>query len=604
MRFAAPRTPSPKPRKHISSRWRERSKSTYGIHSDSEDDEDSSQSGGFLSTEDDSEDERQEDYSESDEYEYVSSADERESKASSPAARPSRILASPAQIRQIEEAVAAIRLHTRHHDPYEDWERQTRVEAFKAARKERQDIRSQFASTLSQSHLASSSHRASLQSAEQAKVHQHLESMRMRLKADEDRMREAWKVMNQKTWERIEGVIKVEEDKVRQKVEEERRKEEERKRVEEEKRRKEEEQRKAEEEKKRKEQEEKERKEREEREQEEARQREEAESTKRREEQEALEKLQSQVKTITGFESARVDWVYARTSLKQLKEGPLKKLKSNAEMKKVWSKYRRMITPKIGQVTNDAPTVNRITQELTSVVLPNPPHPATLYNGLLSSLSKAILFQAETEVTASPPSAIPLAQITARLLRTLPNFPQVFYARILHRSGGWFIPYPTPATDVDGTPWGDDVQKRKALGLRNGGTESSGEMMTRVAGIMRVYWEVVKVGLGDGQSSGPVDSRFEVGRLWVWFARITGEMNMLKEPIAAELISVALSILGTQGKMIYGRQWVKMLELIYSGVTQGINPGSAQPSTIGGPTAEGKAAKVRVQLEIERIMNA
>lgn len=37
---------------------------------------------------------------------------------------------SPEEIRQLEETIASIRLRTRHHDPYEEWEKQTRKEAF------------------------------------------------------------------------------------------------------------------------------------------------------------------------------------------------------------------------------------------------------------------------------------------------------------------------------------------------------------------------------------------------------------------------------------------------------------------------------------------
>ena len=36
---------------------------------------------------------------------------------------------SPAERRHVEETVAAIRLRTRHHDPFEEWEKQTRKDA-------------------------------------------------------------------------------------------------------------------------------------------------------------------------------------------------------------------------------------------------------------------------------------------------------------------------------------------------------------------------------------------------------------------------------------------------------------------------------------------
>jgi nucleoporin GLE1 len=69
------------------------------------------------------------------------------------------------------------------------------------------------------------------------------------------------------------------------------------------------------------------------------------------------------------------------------------------------------------------------------------------------------------------------------------------------------------------------------------------------------------------------------------------------------LISVAaLDVGGVEAKFIWGNQWVKMLELLYEGTTTGI--GGVADKLVGGKTPEGKAARVRVQLQIERIMDA
>jgi len=56
--------------------------------------------------------------------------------------------------------------------------------------------------------------------------------------------------------------------------------------------------------------------------------------------------------------------------------------------------------------------------------------------------------------------------------------------------------------------------------------------------------------------------------------------------------------MGVDALHVWGAQWVKMLALIYEGVTVGIGVGKY----IGGTTPEGKAARVRVQLKIEEIM--
>lgn len=65
---------------------------------------------------------------------------------------------------------------------------------------------------------------------------------------------------------------------------------------------------------------------------------------------------------------------------------------------------------------------------------------------------------------------------------------------------------------------------------------------------------------------------------------------------------VALDVNGVNAKSIYGAQWMKMLEVLYEGSTTGLfgQPGKL----IGGDTPEGKAARTRLQLEIERIIRA
>lgn len=64
--------------------------------------------------------------------------------------------------------------------------------------------------------------RAMLYAQQMEEVKRGLESLRMQQKVEEDKLRENWKLRDMKIWERIEGVIKFEEDKVRALLEAER----------------------------------------------------------------------------------------------------------------------------------------------------------------------------------------------------------------------------------------------------------------------------------------------------------------------------------------------------------------------------------------------
>jgi nucleoporin GLE1 len=165
----------------------------------------------------------------------------------------------------------------------------------------------------------------------------------------ESQMKERWKKQEEVMLSGIERVIKLEEAKVRERLERERkaREEEERKRKEEEERRKAEEQKKKEEEEARKKKEEEEAAEQKRREEEE------------KERKERLEREKGQ-RDALGMTTAEQDWMTARTNLLTLKSGAMKQVKSTPELKREWGKWRRQITPKVGQVTNDDAAILRV----------------------------------------------------------------------------------------------------------------------------------------------------------------------------------------------------------------------------------------------------
>lgn len=153
--------------------------------------------------------------------------------------------------------------------------------------------------------------------------------------------------------------------------------------------------------------------------------------------------------------------------------------------------------------------------------MPANPHPEEIYLPLLSSLAKAILLQAETEVTATKAAAIPLAQVTKNLLGTLPHFEDVLFAKLVQRVGGWGVPTSIPRADVGAATPFDEAALRKAMGYRDSadGWETQGDYVQRVAGIMRVYFLVL---MGDGGVGKPLGRAWQTPRYWGYFARMLG----------------------------------------------------------------------------------
>ncbi|KIM76818.1 hypothetical protein PILCRDRAFT_826026 [Piloderma croceum F 1598] len=638
MRFSVPRSTSPSPERiqfdgpstsrrkspNISSslglgrprsqrRSQPRRTSTYGIHSDSESESDGSEKEPTITPVDLGDAaESQSEVDLTDAFKYVSI---------SPTRNPLRPRPNPLEARQVEETVAAIRLHAKHHDPYEDWEKQTRRDAFRTARKIQSSTLHSLHTHQSTSQSRALTHQSTIFAAQHARISQALTIHKARLQREEAEMRRVWGARDQELWARVEGGIKWEEERVGNEMEVERRRveeEEKKAREAEMKRRLEEERKRAEEEKARLEEErvamEKGRLEEERRKEEEL-------ANARKE----AERAEEQERKALGMSTADEDWRNARVTLKRLKSGPMRTVKSTKQFKSTWSSIRRQITPKIGQLTNDSSSINLISTQLYNLLMPSAasassfnapsqPHPDEIYISLLSSLAKAILLQAETEVTASKTAAVPLAMVAKNLLGTLPHFEDVLLAKMVQRVGGWGVPTSLPARDVDvdgsdsNQPF-DEVSLRKAMGYRDvpahvdedngkqipGQRESQAEYITRVSGIMRVYFFIL---IGEGGVDRPMNAKvWQTGRYWGYFARMLGGCvgGGLESAVAAEILYVALDVGGHLPAQIWGRQWIKLLALLYDGVMSG---------KVGGDTtAEGKAARVRVQLDIERIMS-
>ena len=163
------------------------------------------------------------------------------------------------------------------------------------------------------------------------------------------------------------------------------------------------------------------------------------------------------------------------------------------------------------------------------IIRPLQPHPEPVYIALLSSLAKAILLQAETEVTAEKRSAIPLAQVTTNLLGALDGFADVFWAKLCQRAGGWPVPIVVPAKDADGAPFSPEA-RRKALGYR-GEDESLAEYTSRVSGMMRVYFQILVTPVNQ-----PLDPVVRLPRYWTFFSRMLKEPQLLDSSVAPQVL--------------------------------------------------------------------
>ena len=146
-----------------------------------------------------------------------------------------------------------------------------------------------------------------------------------------------------------------------------------------------------------------------------------------------------------------------------------------------------------------------------------------LYMAVLSSLSKAILLQAEVEVTAEKRSAVPLARVASFFVQNLDRFPQIFFMKLVQRTGGWPIPVkPSPE---------EGIEYSKLAGFRE--DEGLPEYTSRVAGLMRVYFHVLMT-----PTNQPTNIFFRPTTYWTYFARLMCDRGLLESgPVGPELLA-------------------------------------------------------------------
>ncbi|KAG6898230.1 hypothetical protein C0992_002244 [Termitomyces sp. T32_za158] len=591
MRFRAPRSVSPSP-----VRLRKpRHSSTFGLQSDSDE---------YLSSDNGSE---MDSDSDSDESVVSSSSDSfcyaSESEVPKTKPRPAHDTRNLDERRKVEETVAAIRLRTRHHDPYEDWERQTRLDAFHTARKELNLDQKRLHDAQDRGRTAEMERRAARYAHQMQEIEAHFERLRLKAKQEEDQLMKDLKVRQAKIWEGIEGVIKIEEEKLRTKLAEEERQREEEERRREQKRKEEEEARKAKEEK---DAAEKKAREEEARKAEEERQKQrekEDEAARLKRTQELEEVQQREIRRIVGISTPEADWKLYHDHLEATKRDSVKTVKADQGARSLWSKGRREITPKLGQLTSDAGEINRISLDIYYILNPrgSPLHPA-IYKALLYSLSKAIILQAETEVTAEKSSAKPLATVAFNLLETVKDFGEVFFSKLVQRAGGWPVPYLVLSDDYSGPDQtrlkAAERAQKLALGFREDGDsemETLDVYINRISGIMRIYFNILKF----TPNQQPLHAAFQLPRFWTWLTRLLRNKQMLELPITPNLIYTAIDVMDIDGRKIWGRQYNKLLEIIYEGVTIGYEPGKL----IGGASPEAVSARSRVKMAVERVLS-
>ncbi|KAG5520210.1 hypothetical protein PMAC_001287 [Pneumocystis sp. 'macacae'] len=206
---------------------------------------------------------------------------------------------------------------------------------------------------------------------------------------------------------------------------------------------------------------------------------------------------------------------------------------------------KRKITPKCGQLTNSKQQIARITKDLEDIIMMSREVSTTVYHWVLNFLSKAVIKQAETEVTVNLYSAYPLAAVCVFLMSSHPDLVDILLARFAKK-----CPYTIPYLKYNK----NTEEGMKALGFyrsKNGKFEEEASYTERQCGIFAVFAAIIQ--------TQHIPNYLPMHFGWTLLAKL------LNEPPSSEtvfaIISTFMDISGNVFVKYYGLQADKLIRL-------------------------------------------
>ncbi|KAK4702959.1 nucleoporin GLE1, partial [Phenoliferia sp. Uapishka_3] len=296
-------------------------------------------------------------------------------------------------------------------------------------------------------------------------------------------------------------------------------------------------------------------------------------------------------------ESPQADWERWNAKMTEIKTIVLPIVSQNPLYRKACYAAKRAITPKIGQLTSSSSATSLIIERLDETL--NSMRPpvgqeaqSQPYIWTLNHLSKALVKQAETEITAKLGTAYPLGRVVIGLLaRGHTELGDVLMARLVKKCfwiTGWWPPKRADQTAEE---------HEKTLGhAPRDQNEAISAYALRMSGLVALYASILQTSpLLPPQGPCPLNAlsnippHFRPSAGWRWLVLILRPPLVTLEPTPLLLVTF-LEIAGETMGEVYGRQWWKFLEVM---LREGVREGKA------GFAEKAKSGTMRVLLWLE-----
>ncbi|KAJ2714343.1 Nuclear pore complex nucleoporin component [Coemansia spiralis] len=225
-------------------------------------------------------------------------------------------------------------------------------------------------------------------------------------------------------------------------------------------------------------------------------------------------------------------------------------IQGNPAIKAACFKQRGLVTRGLGQLKDSWEFVARTADNINAIVTEAARSGPVVERWMLNLVAKAIVKQAEREVSVAHHAAYPLAATAVKIMQSHPQLVDMLMVRLVKK-----CPYVIPEY-IRRQPGQSVTDFMRASGYKENESselESEGIYMERMAGMLALFAAIVQTAPVGG-SPNP----FPIRHGWTWLARM---LNLAPRTISPLLVQTFLSVAGAAMLAAYPRQLPKLLEL-------------------------------------------
>lgn len=290
---------------------------------------------------------------------------------------------------------------------------------------------------------------------------------------------------------------------------------------------------------------------------EEERKKKEEEERKEKEEEERKAKEKAEKEGYTMWSKVDGEFKYYKDKIEAIKSNILAPVSKNSDLKKVCFNVKRHLKPKLGQLTDSKQQLKMILSEVDKILNDAKNHNELAYKWAINFFAKAIVAQAEAEVSVKIQAALPLGTLALQVMVRHIDLVDFLLARFVKK-----------CPHVIGFSCAIDTEEgRKRMGWkRPDGEKWEDETMysERMAGICSVWTVINQAKLSAAHNQ---KHPYPISHSWRFIARHLNRDTSTLTNTDFAVVAAWWEIASDRFLQAYGKQGAKLLNLVWDSWT-------------------------------------